>query len=294
MCRSLKVCSEDSLEMIKKILFPVDFSPACAAMAGYVRSVAKVFGAGVTLLYVVNLVSRNGFEIYVRPEPEIEEENRALAQDKLNSFLHTEFPASESNRLLAFGDPADETTRIANASSCDLIVMPTHAGRFRRMLLGSTTAKVLVDAGCPVLTTQHAETISPKPLDARSWLCAISPDEDPRRVLSAASEAAQVTGARLSVLHIIQASSVGISRELTPDDERTLPEARTVRGRAEQLQLEIGSSAPVHIAAGPSVEETLIEAVRRAAPDLLIIGRNGQHDLAYQIVRDSPVSVLSL
>jgi hypothetical protein len=122
MCRSLKVCSEDSLEMIKKILFPVDFSPACAAMAGYVRSVAKVFGAGVTLLYVVNLVSRNGFEIYVRPEPEIEEENRALAQDKLNSFLHTEFPASESNRQRFFL----RSHRHAHARR----TLPPHAARF--------------------------------------------------------------------------------------------------------------------------------------------------------------------
>ncbi|PYU43615.1 MAG: hypothetical protein DMG56_00190 [Acidobacteria bacterium] len=37
--------------------------------------------------------------------------------------------------------------------------MPTHAGLFRRTLLGSTAAKVLNEADCPVLTTQHAETI---------------------------------------------------------------------------------------------------------------------------------------
>jgi nucleotide-binding universal stress UspA family protein len=280
--------------MIKKILFPVDFSPACMAMAGYVRSVSKVFGAGVTLLYVVNLTSRNGFEIYVRPEPEIEDENRSLAQQKLDLFLQTEFPSSGSNRLLAFGDAAEETTRLAAADSCDLIIMPTHAGRFRRMLLGSTTAKVLVDAICPVLTTLHAEAMVPKPLEARNWLCAISPAEDPKRVLSAAAEAAQVTGSRLTVLQIVQASGIATPKELTQDDERDLPAAKAARLRAEQAVQEIGLSAPVHIAAGPSVKETLLEAVRCASADLLIIGRDGQHDLAYQIVRDSPVSVLSL
>jgi hypothetical protein len=42
--------------------------------------------------------------------------------------------------------------------------MPTHTGTFRRMLLGSTTAKVLNDADCLVLTSTHAETIAPRPL----------------------------------------------------------------------------------------------------------------------------------
>jgi nucleotide-binding universal stress UspA family protein len=278
--------------MIKKILFPIDFSPACAAMADYVRSVAKVFGATVTLLHVANFVSRNGFEIYVRPEPEIEDENRALAQDKLNAFLQAEFPTSESNRLLAFGDAAEETTRIANASSCDLIVMPTHAGRFRRMLLGSTTAKVLIDAASPVLTTRHAESMSPKPLETRSWLCSLSLQGDSKHVLQTAFESAQVTGARLCLIHAIQAS--GGPRELTLDDEKTFPEARTARQHAERLQQEIGSSAPIQIVAGPSVKEALVDALRRSATDLLIIGRSGQHDLVYQMVRDSPISVLSI
>lgn len=280
--------------MIQKILFPVDFSPACAAMAGYVGRAATIFGARVALLHVAHLASRNGFEIYVRPVPAIEEEHRSLAQERLNAFLQAEFPTTKSERFLAFGDVADEITHMANAGAFDLIVMPTHAGRFRRMLLGSTTAKVLMDADCAVLTSEHAEMMTPKPLENRRWLCAISLNDDSERVLRAASEAAEATGARLSVIHAIQVSRLGLPRELGRDDELDLFEARDARRRAEQLQRAVGSNTPFQITAGPSVKEALVEAVRRSGTDMFIIGRRDQHDLAYQIVRDSPVPVLSI
>jgi nucleotide-binding universal stress UspA family protein len=172
--------------------------------------------------------------------------------------------------------------------------MPTHAGRFRRMLLGSTTAKVLIDADCLVLTSEHAETMVPKPLETRRWLCAIGLNDDSERVLRAASEAAAAIGARLSVIHPIQVSRPGLPRELGRDDDLDFVEVLEARRRAEQLQRSVGSNAPFQIIAGPSVKEALVDAVRRSGTDMFIIGRRDQHDLAYQIVRDSPVPVLSI
>ena len=66
--------------MIKNILFPVDFSPSCVAMAAYVKRAAAIFGARVTLVHVFDLTGHNGFELYVRPLSEIAEEHRELAQ----------------------------------------------------------------------------------------------------------------------------------------------------------------------------------------------------------------------
>jgi nucleotide-binding universal stress UspA family protein len=280
--------------MIRKILFPVDFSPACAAMAVYVGRAATIFKARVALLYVANLASHNGFEIYVRPVPEIDEEHRSLAKRRLDAFLQAEFPIDQSERFLAYGDVADEISNMASAGAFDLIVMPTHAGRFRRMLLGSTTAKVLLEADCPVLTSEHAETMVPKPLENRRWLCAISLRDGSERMLRAASEAAGAAGARLSVVHAVQVSQPGLSKALGREDEPDLAEARDARRRAEQLQRAVGSDAPFEITAGPSVKDALLEAIRRSGPNVFVMGRRGQHDLAYQIVRDSPVPVLSI
>jgi nucleotide-binding universal stress UspA family protein len=55
--------------MIENILFPVDFSSSCVAIATYVKRAAAMFDARVTLVYVCDLASNNGFELYVRPPP---------------------------------------------------------------------------------------------------------------------------------------------------------------------------------------------------------------------------------
>ena len=84
--------------------------------------------------------------------PEVAEEQQGLARDKLNSFLKSEFPVEECPRVLLSGDALDGSSHLVRTSGFDLIIMPTHAGFFRRTLLGSRTAKVLNDADCPVLT----------------------------------------------------------------------------------------------------------------------------------------------
>ena len=287
--------------MIQKILFPVDFSPACAAMAGYVKRAATLFDASVTLVHVCDFVSHNGFELYVRPAPEIAEEEQNLALERLHSFLQTDFPVAEHPRTVLAGDVANEITHLANAGAFDLIVMPTHAGRFRRMLLGSVTAKVLNDADCPVLTTEHAQRIAPKPLEHREWLCALALDGDSERVFRIAARAAAAAGAKITLIHAIQTGHSRQPTERGADEARKSLEIEQARRRAEDLQSAVGSSAELRIAAGPIIKDLLVETAQRADADVLIIGRRPQpgalgrmHDLTYQVVRDSPFPVLSI
>jgi hypothetical protein len=61
--------------MIEKILFPVDFSQSCIAIAPFVKRAATMFRSHVNLLYVCDLFSHNGFELYVRSLQEIAEEH---------------------------------------------------------------------------------------------------------------------------------------------------------------------------------------------------------------------------
>ena len=78
--------------MIRKILFPVDFSPSCTAMAAYVQRAAALCGATVSLVHVCDLASHSGFELYARPGNEIAEEHWNIAREKLEQFLIAEFP----------------------------------------------------------------------------------------------------------------------------------------------------------------------------------------------------------
>jgi Universal stress protein family len=96
--------------IIQNILFPVDFSPSCVAMAPFVRKAASIFSARVTLLHVVDL-SSSGFELYVRPMREVEEDHEQVARARLNSFLEPDFPVGESTRLVLGGAAGSRASR---------------------------------------------------------------------------------------------------------------------------------------------------------------------------------------
>jgi len=285
---------------IKNILFPVDFSPSCVAMAPFVKRAASIFGARVTLVHVFDLYRHDAVQLYVRPLSEVAEEQQNLARDKLDSFLKVEFPLTACPRILLSGDAATEITQLVRKNGFDLIIMPTHAGIFRTTLLGSTTAKVLNHADCPVLTTHHAETISPRQLEHREWVCAIGLDSDSQRVLRYASQAAESVHANLTLVHVIATSPPELRVGLDLEERLLSAKKEAASRRIEELQAAAGSSALVHIASG-SIKHELTEQARRLRADVLMIGRSPQsgalgrlRDLSYAIARDAPCPVLSV
>jgi len=285
---------------IQNILFPVDFSPSCVAMAPFVKRAASIFGARVTLVHVFDLYRHDAVQLYVRPLSEVAEEQQNLARGKLDSFLKVEFPLTECPRILLSGDAATEITQLARKNGFDLIIMPTHAGIFRRALLGSTTAKVLNHADCPVLTTQHAETISPRQLAHREWVCAIGLDSDSQRVLRYAIQAAESVHANLTLVHVIATNPPELRVGLDLEERLLSAKKEAASRRIEELQAAAGSRALVNIASG-SIKHVLTEQARRLRADVLMIGRSPQsgalgrlRDLSYAIAREAPCPVLSV
>jgi nucleotide-binding universal stress UspA family protein len=285
---------------IQNILFPVDFSASCVAMAPFVKRSAAIFGARVTLLHVFDLYSYDAMQLYVRPPSEVAEEQWNLARDKLDSFLKAEFPFGESRRILLSGDAATQITQLSQTKRFDLIIMPTHASFFRRTLLGSTTAKVLNHADCPVLTTQHADTISPRQLEHREWACAIGLDPDALRVLRYASQAAEAVHANLTLVHVIPASGPDLPLKLDSEERLQSAKREASNRRIDELQSTARSHALVSVAIGP-IKDMLTAEARRLRADVLVIGRSPQpgvlgrlRDLSYALARDAPCPVLSV
>ena len=259
-----------------------------------------MFGAKVTLVHVFDLYGHESFQLYVRPLSEVVEEQQNLAREKLNSFLKSELPLTESARLLLSGDAAKQIVQLAKRDKFDLIIMPTHAGFFRRNLLGSTTAKVLNDADCLVLTTQHAETISPRRLEHREWVCAIGLNADSERVLRYASQLAKAARANLTLVHATPANGPELAVQMDLEERLQSSKREAASRRVEELQAATGSHAPVSIVIGP-IKDALTEAARRLRADVLVIGRSpltgalGRlRDLSYALARDAPCPVLSV
>jgi K+-sensing histidine kinase KdpD len=121
------------------------------------------------------------------------------------------------------------------------------------------------------LTTQHAETISPRPLEHREWVCAVGLQADSERVLRYTAQVAETFHGNLLLIHAISSSEPGLAVQLDLD---------------ERMQ-----SAERQVAAHHRLEE-----LQRNA-DLLVIGRSPQagdlgrlRDLTYAVVRDCTLS----
>ena len=132
--------------VVKRILFPVDFSKRCIDAAQCVRAFATQFGAEIMLLHVVETGN------FYYPE-----ESQPHLQTDLSAFLREEFHDFPTLSNCIIGETDTKIIETARAWGSDLIMMTTHGiGRYRRFLLGSITAKVLHDAECPVWTDVHA------------------------------------------------------------------------------------------------------------------------------------------
>ncbi len=290
---------DNNMAIIQNILFPVDFSASCAAMVPFVKRASSITSAKVTILHVLPPFS-GSFELIARPLPEIEENREYVAREKLGIFLHADFPVDKSPRMLVAGDAATQIARVARDDKFDLIVMPTHAGAFRRRLLGSTTAKVLDTAECPVLTARHAERIEPRGLDHREWLCAVGLHADSKRVLRYATRAAESFHANLSLVHAISTGEPDLPVRLKLNEELHSAEEHAARQRLEDLQKTFAPHARIHIAVGP-IKQALTEAAVSLRADALVIGRSPEagalgrlRDLTYAVIRDAPCPVLSV
>jgi nucleotide-binding universal stress UspA family protein len=252
------------------------------------------------MVHVVDPAVYNGLELYVRPISEVSEEHLDIARETLDSFLAADFSVAECPRILTSGDAATEIARVPKDGGISHIIMPTHAGIFRKMLLGSTTVKVLNDADCPVLTSRHAETIAPRPLEHREWLCAIGLRVNSEKMVRIASQAATQARSKLSNIHAVQSGDLGRPTRLDLREQVDIVAERDASLRLADLQKAVGTEVPLRIAAGP-VKEALLVAAPESDADVLMIGRSlrssahrRMRDLTYGMARDSPFPVPSV
>ena len=277
--------------MIKKILFPVDFSDSCLGAARYVEAFAGRFEAEIMLLHVVGMGEHN-----------LAEELLPRRQAQLDAFLADELKYFTTQQLCVTGDdPASEIVHAARRWSPDLVMMPTHGlGAFRRLLLGSITAKVLHDLDCPVWTGVHSEAAPPlEEIHCRRILCAMDLTERSQSVLQWAAWLAGEHQASQAIVHAmaeLPAAFYGANLE----EELVRSVSEQAKRRVEILQTAAGTAGQVFIEFGDPTE-VLACTAKSFDADLLVIGRHDGAGVAgylrqsaYSILRDSPCPVISI
>lgn len=281
---------------LKKLLLPIDHSLRCLRAAECVKVLASCCDPHVTVLHVTGegaqrdngeTNSTSGAQGAISRADFTGTINRLL--DGLN-VVFTEMP----------GDPARAIVDYAQEHGTDLIIMPTRGhGALRRFLLGSVTAKVLHDAGCPVWTGVHTdeEQVPSKCAGIRHVACGVDLGPQSGRVLQWASDLAAAFDARLTVIHA--------STQLEPvigvvhDPEWRAHVGKALHAQIAGLLQKAGINAETKLAPGEPTK-AVTAAVEEIGADVLVIGRTPDRLLgrlrtnAYAIIRQSPCPVVSV
>jgi len=136
------------MQMIQRILCPVDFSEASDAALAYAARLARSTGAELVLLHAFDIPASMTYA-------DVENPADPTLRQKLEG-LPLSFSDVNTVRLLHAGLPGAVICWLAQSRECDLIVMGTH-GRtgLTHLLLGSVAEYVIRHARCPVVTVRQ-------------------------------------------------------------------------------------------------------------------------------------------
>jgi nucleotide-binding universal stress UspA family protein len=145
---------EDAKRLIRRILVPVDLSPASRHQAQIASGLADALAVSLILVHVVEpLKSRLAAKLHLAG---VEADRRAVAEDGLNALVATIPPRQHPEALVAYGDPAEELAKVARDRQVGLIVMGLHGSPVLGPRMGSVTYRMLCLAPSLVLALPPA------------------------------------------------------------------------------------------------------------------------------------------
>jgi nucleotide-binding universal stress UspA family protein len=140
--------------LFRNILCPVDFSPSSVAALKYAEGLSREPGTKLTMLHVAErppafqLVTSSATGAPADPRVVLKETRERLHRANPQAARR----ADMVNEVVSEGHAGDEILSAAGTGDSDLIVMGAHAGHAGLLGFGSTTARVIRRATCPVLT----------------------------------------------------------------------------------------------------------------------------------------------
>jgi len=282
---------------IKKILLPLDLEESVlpAIIIRQAAALAHHFQSEILLLHVVKPLTYLAGGSTAR---ELIERDVASEEEKLKECLGSELNGLLVRRMVVKGDPTHEILRTVADQKIDLIVMPTHGyGAYERFLVGSVTAKVLHNGGCPVWTATHVEGGPGQPFAIGSVLCAVDFSTHSQKTVRWAQDVATEFGARLTLAHVtpgVEIYGPGGYHVLADMKQELVDGARK---RMAKIQEEVGTKAEVFIGTG-DIPKVMSQAAKETKADLLVVGsRSLDHrfgNTAYGIIRESHTPILSV
>ena len=284
-----------STMQLKLILCPVDFSEFSLRAYLHALLLAEHYKAKVVALHVVELW-KYPFADYAASEADYAKFSSALNEGgavKLREFVKKHAHAGmEPELVVNQGNASDLILSFAQAENIELIVMGTHGRRgFDRLVLGSTTDRVMRRSCCPVLA------IAKPPQNAthegrqahhlsRILYCSDFSENSERALNYAISVTAEYDG-ELTLLHVI---------EIVPHSANKDDLVRTCTKRLDQLiPAAVRKTLKVKIAVrtGKAYEQ-IVQHATEAQMDMVIMAARGADALDRAVFGSTTYRVIQL
>ena len=280
----------------RKIIFPVDYSDACRAVAPYVKHAVQHFSAQLTLIHSYGEEGLSFFDFPVSGA-ELATRVREFEEARLSEFAADVFAGIHTERFAELGEAGTAIHEVLQRQGGDLIMLPTHGrGPVRRMMLGSVTAKLLHDVSCAVWTSTSSASAANTP-EYRSIVCAVDDNPEALAVIKAGAALAKSYKADLAVVHVLGLPPMSMELDYAAIKNDLLQAAR---GRLREAMASVKVEAPHAVLEG-NIASALNDWAAERKADLLITGRGRSLDglgsvwsNLYSIVRESACPVISI
>jgi nucleotide-binding universal stress UspA family protein len=274
---------------LKKILVTTDFSKFSMAGVRYAAWLAEKLGASLGLAHVVEPAPTFGgveASALARNDLEVVE----LAERQISKLAHRlSKKGSLVRSFVRYGKAFNEIARLARAREVDVIIMATHGYTgLKRILLGSTTERVVRHAPCPVLTIPSrpkAELHRSPGMRLRKIIVPIDFSQTSAQALPYAAALAETFTAEIILLHVIEPMSIPVDSGYMPPQIQ--PEDKNV---AQQHLLDLSREVfednvrvRVLVRKGLPFRETT-EAAKSLDADMIVLTTHGYTGLAHVLL----------
>jgi nucleotide-binding universal stress UspA family protein len=282
------------------VLCAVDFSKHSRSALRYAAAIARRSAGSLTALFVNDpLLVAAAAAAY---------DERALASQsaaELQRFVRSALGrGAQVTTLVSMGEPAREIQKAARRAGAGLIVVGSEGlSGAQKLFFGSTTARLLADAGVPVLAVPPS---GPPLANAAGWpgariLAAIDLGRDAAGDVAAAADVARWFGARLALVHIVERMRAPRWLRVRADSDRQrVAHARKRLGRLA-AGAEAGEAVEVHVLVGdPPAQIAALAADLDAG--LMVVTLRGDNRLfgdrkgatTYRVLREAGTPVLAV
>lgn len=266
-----------------KILFPCDFSESSLNAWGTVNAFAKMYGAEVILLYIVEPPT-----IPLDYEKEIDVlRARKFVSDKIQELgMATEVLVTS---LVKLGKPYKKILEAALEVNPIYIVMGTHGAEgVQELFIGSNSSRVIRDASCPVITVRFTQ----KDAVFNRILLPLDLSKETKEKVAKSIEIATKFNASLNLVSVVSSNDNEERAQLRTQLEAVEAFAKNhnlnVESELIENSAEIGK-AVIEYAKGKDIDLICIMTQQEKSLKEYFLGSTAEH-----FVNHSPFPVLSI